>query len=120
MKYATLANLFSAHRRDVRNISLGKIEQPTGTVTGSDSASAPRKLSQYRRAEDAAFAGSQYLTGYVNPAETFIADPNQDVVYGLGYLSLEKEPVVIQAPDFGDRFWTLPVYDAESWGACPS
>src|SRR5271165_2486725 len=29
------------------------------------------------------------LTGYVNPAETYIADPNQDVVYGLGYLSLE-------------------------------
>jgi hypothetical protein len=54
------------------------------------------------------------LTGYVNPAETYIADPNQDVVYGLGYLSLEKEPVVFQVPDFGDRFWTLPVYDART------
>jgi hypothetical protein len=54
------------------------------------------------------------LTGYVDPGETFIADPNQDVVYGLGYLSLEKEPVVIQVPDFGDRFWTLPVYDART------
>ena len=43
LKYTTLANLFSAHRRDVRNISLGKIEQPTGTVTESDSASAPPK-----------------------------------------------------------------------------
>ena len=31
------------------------------------------------------------------------------MVYGLGYLSLEKEPVVIQVPDFGDRFWTIPV-----------
>ena len=54
------------------------------------------------------------LTGYVNPAETYIADPNQDVVYGLGFLSFEKEPVVIQVPDFGDRFWTLPVYDART------
>jgi hypothetical protein len=54
------------------------------------------------------------LTGYVNPAETYIADPNQDVVYGLGYLSFEKEPVVIQVPDFGDRFWTVPVYDART------
>src|SRR5262249_47949348 len=52
------------------------------------------------------------LTNYVSPGETSIADPNQDVVYGLGYLSLEKEPVVIQVPDFGDRFWTIPVYDA--------
>ena len=54
------------------------------------------------------------LTGYVNPAETYIADPNQDVVYGLGYLSFEKEPVVIQVPNFGDRFWTIPVYDART------
>jgi len=54
------------------------------------------------------------LTDYVAPAERYIADPNQDVVYGLGYLSLEKEPVVIQVPDFGDRFWTLPVYDART------
>src|SRR4029453_8725596 len=54
------------------------------------------------------------LTGYVDPGETFIADPNQDVVYGLGYLSLEKEPVVIQVPDFGNRFWTVPVYDART------
>jgi len=54
------------------------------------------------------------LTDYVLPAEREIGDPNQDVVYGLGYLSLEKEPVVIQVPDFGDRFWTLPVYDART------
>jgi hypothetical protein len=54
------------------------------------------------------------LTGYVDPGERFIADPDQDVVYGLGYLSLEKEPVVIQVPDFGDRFWTIPVYNART------
>jgi hypothetical protein len=54
------------------------------------------------------------LTGYISPGETFIGDPNQDVVYGLGYLSLEKEPVVIQVPEFGDRFWTVPVYDART------
>jgi hypothetical protein len=54
------------------------------------------------------------LTGYVNPAETYIADPNQDVVYGLGYMSFEKEPVVMQVPDFGERFWTLPIYDART------
>jgi len=54
------------------------------------------------------------LTGYISPGETFIGDPNQDVVYGLGYLSLENEPLIIQVPDFGDRFWTLPIYDART------
>ncbi len=54
------------------------------------------------------------LTGYISPAEVFIGDPNQDVVYGIGFLSLEKEPVVVQIPEFGDRFWTFPVYDART------
>ena len=54
------------------------------------------------------------LHDYASPTEKLIADPNQDVVYGLGYLSLEKEPVVLQVPDFGDRFWTLPLYDART------
>ncbi len=54
------------------------------------------------------------LTGYVDPGETLIAIPNQDVVYGLGYLSLAQEPVVLQVPDFGNRFWTFPVYDART------
>jgi hypothetical protein len=54
------------------------------------------------------------LTTYIAAGERFIADPNQDVVYGLGFLSLEKEPLVIQVPEFGDRFWTVPVYDART------
>ncbi len=54
------------------------------------------------------------LTNYISPAETFVAIPNQDVVYGLGWLSLAKEPVVLQVPDFGNRFWTFPVYDART------
>ncbi len=54
------------------------------------------------------------LTNYVDPREKFIPIPNQDVVYGLGWLSLAEEPVVLQVPDFGDRFWTFPVYDART------
>jgi hypothetical protein len=54
------------------------------------------------------------LHDYVEPALTFVTCPNQDVVYGLGYLSLDEEPVVIQVPDFGDRFWVYAVYDQRS------
>jgi hypothetical protein len=54
------------------------------------------------------------LTGYIKPGETLVGDPNQDVVYGMGFLALDKEPVIIQVPEFGDRFWTLPVYDART------
>ncbi len=54
------------------------------------------------------------LNDYIDPAQNFIACPNQDVVYGLGFFSLDVEPVVVQVPDFGDRFWVYALYDART------
>ncbi|MFC6979242.1 DUF1254 domain-containing protein [Microbulbifer taiwanensis] len=54
------------------------------------------------------------LTGYIKPTETFIACPNQDVAYGLGYFALKGNPAVIQVPDFGDRFWVYAMYDGRT------
>jgi hypothetical protein len=54
------------------------------------------------------------LVDYVAPEETFVTCPNQDVVYGNGFFALDAEPVVIQVPDFGDRFWVYALYDNRS------
>jgi len=54
------------------------------------------------------------LADYIEPSQTFVTCPNQDVVYGLGFFSLDEEPVVIQVPDFGDRFWVYALYDART------
>ena len=54
------------------------------------------------------------LTDYLSPQQTFIACPNQDVVYGVGFFALDKDPVVFQVPDFGTRFWIYAVYDART------
>ncbi|MDM0026256.1 DUF1254 domain-containing protein [Variovorax saccharolyticus] len=51
------------------------------------------------------------LRDYVDPEERNVACPNQDVVYGLGMLALDVSPVVVQVPDFGDRFWVYQVVD---------
>ena len=45
----------------------------------------------------------------VDPEERNVACPNQDVVYGLGMVALDVSPVVIQVPDFGDRFWVYQI-----------
>jgi hypothetical protein len=45
------------------------------------------------------------LTGYIASNQHFIACPNHDVAYGVGFFDLDKEAAVIQVPDFGDRFW---------------
>lgn len=54
------------------------------------------------------------LNDYVEPNQSFVACPNQDVAYGLGFFSLDIEPAVIQVPDFGDRFWVYALYDART------
>ena len=51
---------------------------------------------------------------YIKPDQSFVACPNQDVVYGTIFASLDEEPVVIQVPDFGDRFWIYALYDART------
>jgi len=54
------------------------------------------------------------LTNYVKPEQTFITCPNQDVTYGASFSALDKEPIVFQVPDFGDRFWVYALYDART------
>ncbi len=51
------------------------------------------------------------LSDYIKPEQRAIACPNQDVVYGAGYMALDVSPVVIQVPDFGERFWVYQFSD---------
>jgi hypothetical protein len=61
-----------------------------------------------------AFGRNAMLTGYISPEEHFVTCPNQDVVYGTGFFALDKEPVVLQVPEFGERFWVYAMYDART------
>ena len=54
------------------------------------------------------------LSDYIDPGQNFITCPNQDVAYGLGFMSLDEEPVIAQVPDFGDRCWVYAMYDART------
>jgi len=54
------------------------------------------------------------LSDYMKPKQRFVTCPNQDVVYGAGFFSLDKEPVVLQVPDFKDRFWVYQVVNQRS------
>ena len=56
------------------------------------------------------------LTDYITPDQRLVACPNQDVVYGAGSLALDITPVVIQVPDFGERFWVYQVVDLRTDG----
>jgi hypothetical protein len=51
------------------------------------------------------------LSDYIRPEQRWVACPNQDVVYGAGIAALDQGPVVVQVPDFGERFWVFQVVD---------
>jgi len=51
------------------------------------------------------------LTDYIAPDQHFATCPNQDTVYGAGFMSLNRQPAVVQVPDFGDRFFTYQMVD---------
>ncbi|MCE9605675.1 MAG: DUF1254 domain-containing protein [Planctomycetia bacterium] len=56
------------------------------------------------------------LTDYIAPTQALVPCPNQDVVYGYGALDLAAEPVVLQVPDFGDRYWVYQLGDQRTDG----
>lgn len=58
------------------------------------------------------------LTDYIQADQKFVACPNQDTVYGAGYQHLDTQPVVIQVPDFGDRYFAYQMADARTESFC--
>ena len=56
------------------------------------------------------------LTDYIVPEERVVACPNQDVVYGFALLDFTKDAIVVQVPDFGDRFWVYQICDQRTDG----
>jgi hypothetical protein len=51
------------------------------------------------------------LSDYIQADQRFVTCTNQDTVYGAGFMSLDEQPVVVQVPDFGERFFTYQIVD---------
>jgi hypothetical protein len=54
------------------------------------------------------------LSDYIKAEQRFIVCPSQDVIYGAGFIALDKEPTVFQVPEFGDRFWVYGFTNART------
>ncbi|MEZ2345453.1 DUF1254 domain-containing protein [Terriglobus sp. RCC_193] len=54
------------------------------------------------------------LSDYIAADERIVTCPNQDTVYGAGFQHVDTVPVVIQVPDFGQRFFTYQISDART------
>ncbi|MFF0464984.1 DUF1254 domain-containing protein [Streptomyces mexicanus] len=45
---------------------------------------------------------------------TEVVSPNADTLYSSAWLDLSEQPLVMTLPDFGDRFWLVPILTAWS------
>jgi hypothetical protein len=52
-----------------------------------------------------------YRRSLVTPDLLFIVRPNNDTIYGAGYLDPSAEPILIRVPDAGKRFWSIQLAD---------
>jgi hypothetical protein len=53
-----------------------------------------------------------YRRSLVTPDLLFIVRPNNDTIYGAGYLDPSAEPILVRVPDAGMRFWSIQLADA--------
>lgn len=51
------------------------------------------------------------LANQIDARNDIILCPSLDFLYGFGIFDLDESPVVIQVPDFGDRFWLYQLGD---------
>lgn len=49
------------------------------------------------------------MRSYPTPEDKEVTAPNADTYYTLAWLDLSKEPMVMVKPDFGDRYYLLPM-----------
>jgi hypothetical protein len=53
-----------------------------------------------------------YRRSLVTPDLLFIVRPNNDTIYGAGYLDPSAEPILVRVPNAGNRFWSIQLADA--------
>jgi hypothetical protein len=53
-----------------------------------------------------------YRDSLVTPDLLFIVRPNNDTIYGAGYIDPSEEPIIVRVPDAGKRFWSIQLADA--------
>ncbi|WP_424359531.1 DUF1254 domain-containing protein [Methanocella sp. MCL-LM] len=53
-----------------------------------------------------------HITRLATPEDTDVVTPNADTLYSTAWLELGKEPVILQVPDTGDRYYVMQMLDA--------
>ncbi|MFC8536479.1 DUF1254 domain-containing protein [Streptomyces sp. NPDC057249] len=83
----------------------------TAAVTKAAMTAVPARDDGRRKAPVNQFC---YMRATPDASFTEVVSPNADTLYSSAWLDLSEQPLVLTLPDFGDRFWMVPILDAWS------
>ncbi|MGW8357632.1 DUF1254 domain-containing protein [Streptomyces wedmorensis] len=83
----------------------------TAAVTKGNMTAVPARDDARRKAPVNQFC---YVRTTPDASFTEVVSPNADTLYSSAWLDLSDQPLVLTLPEFGDRFWMVPILDAWS------
>ncbi|WMX43943.1 DUF1254 domain-containing protein [Streptomyces roseicoloratus] len=83
----------------------------TAAVTMDTMTAVPARDDARRKAPVNQFC---YMRATPDASFTEVVSPNADTLYSSAWLDLSDQPLVLALPEFGDRFWMVPILDAWS------
>ncbi|MGA5064207.1 DUF1254 domain-containing protein [Streptomyces exfoliatus] len=83
----------------------------TAAVTKRSMTAVPARDDGRRKAPVNQFC---YMRSTPDASFTEVVSPNADTLYSSAWLDLSDQPLVLALPEFGDRFWMVPILDAWS------
>ncbi|WP_369142001.1 DUF1254 domain-containing protein [Streptomyces sp. R44] len=83
----------------------------TAAMTKGSMTAVPARDDAHRKAPVNQFC---YMRATPDASFTEVVSPNADTLYSSAWLDLSDQPLVLTLPDFGDRFWMVPILDAWS------
>jgi hypothetical protein len=105
-----VAAVLSAIVVGVVHIALMPMLVTGNALKAGTSVDAPNEMTLQAPVNQIAFSAGPY-TADMDVGDIGMTGPMADMIYAQGWLDVAEEPMIFDIPDFGDRYFVIPVID---------
>ncbi len=105
-----IAALISAVIVGVVHIGLMPLLVTGKALRAGTSVDVPNEMTLQAPINQIAFSSRPY-TADMDVGDIGMTGPMADMIYAQGWLDVSEEPMVFEIPDFGDRYFVIPIID---------
>lgn len=107
---SSIAGLISAVAVGIVHIALMPFLVTGNALVSGTSVDVPNEMTLQAPINQIAFSSGPY-TADMDVGEIGMTGPMADMVYAQGWLDVGEEPMVFEIPDFGERYFVIPIID---------